>query len=68
MNLKIDLDLKEPIQKLTRDALITGDLGQLWVDYCELNNVDEKIKNGFLDYINKWVDENINGRLTDHTS
>lgn len=67
MNLKLTLDLKENISQLTRDSLISGELGKLWVEFCEEKGINEETRNDFLDYINEWIDKNIkDGRLPHH--
>jgi hypothetical protein len=54
--IKLTVDTKQPFKETIRELIITGEFGQLWEQYCNEEGVDEKIKCGFLDFLNRYID------------
>lgn len=54
--IRLTVDTKQPIKETLRELIITGGFGQLWEQYCHEEAVDEKIKCGFLDFLNRYID------------
>jgi hypothetical protein len=54
--IRLTVDTKQPIRETLRELIITGEFGQLWELYCHEEGIDDKIKCGFLDFLNRYID------------
>lgn len=46
----------EKVKRVIRHALITGEIGEWWVEFCDENQVSLHTKLQFLDFLNKKID------------
>ena len=54
--IKLTIDTKQPFKETLRELFIAGEFGVLWEQYCHEEGIDEKIKCGFLDFLNRYID------------